>query len=68
MKSLQTNIVDHRAKLQAYIDDPAASDHLGLLPGQSAEIQDRIIQGRIAKLTREIGTFADNIRKIIGGG
>lgn len=69
VRSLQTNIAEHEAKLAAYIDDPFAFDNLGYLANApTPQIQQSIIQGRIRHLETEISTFADNIRKITGGG
>jgi len=68
MRSLQKNIDDHVAKLNAYKADPDAYDNQGFL-GHAAtpEIRRSIINGRIRHLENEIQGFQDQIDEIRGG-
>jgi hypothetical protein len=61
--SLLDRINEHQAKLDAYRQDPYGNDEKGLLKDSSPEMRERIINGRITKLEKEIKTFKDNIEK-----
>lgn len=65
--SYQALIAKHTSKLDAYKENPRAYDNDGrLAAAESEEIQQRIIQGRISHLEKEIATFQNNINKIKG--
>jgi|GEM_PF-3259400 ribosome-associated translation inhibitor RaiA len=65
IRSLEKQIEDHQAKLAAYIADPYAQDNLGILrDAPNDELRRKIIEGRIAKLQKEIQTFSDEIEKL----
>jgi hypothetical protein len=69
VQSLQTQIESHQQKLADYIANPNAYDNLGFLRNAPTEqIRQQIIQGRVGHLEHEMATFADQIRKILGGG
>jgi hypothetical protein len=69
VQSLQTNIAEHEAKLTAYIANPDAYDNLGYLANAPSDaVRQSIIQGRVRHLKNEITAFADQIRKLTGGG
>ena len=68
VRSLQAQLQDHRAKLDAYRADPHAYDNRGYLAGaQSAAIEQQIIAGRIHSLTKEIRQYQTQIDNILGG-
>jgi hypothetical protein len=65
IKSYRDRIEEHKDKLEAYKRNPDAFDNHKLLENApSDEVRQRIIDGRIRHLEREIKTFEDNIRKI----
>ena len=65
MKSLQSNIKEHTAKLDAYKQNPDAFDSKGFLKNApSEEVRESIIQGRIKHLTQEIEGFQQQIDDI----
>ena len=68
VRSLQARLDEHQAKLDAYIADPDAYDNLGILQGETPEVRQRIIDGRVRHLQTEINTFQSDINKILGGG
>ncbi len=62
ISSLRVRIEEHRAKLEAYLRDPDAFDHKGMLSNAGTpEIRERIIKGRVEKLQREIDSFEREI-------
>ena len=66
--SYRKRIAEHQAKLDAYRRNPAGFDNKGLLKNAPNDaVRQRIIDGRIKHLEKEIGTFQENIRKIEGG-
>ncbi len=68
VRSLQQQVADHTAKLEAYQANPAAYDNLGILErAPTAEIRQSIIDGRIRHLTNEMKAFQDQIDKLLGG-
>ncbi|WP_213453181.1 hypothetical protein [Rhizomonospora bruguierae] len=70
IRSLEARVAEHQAKLEAYKADPWAYDNQGLLErAPNDEVRQRIINGRINHLEKEIGGFqkqVDNL-KIVGG-
>jgi len=69
LRSLQSQVEAHTAKLNDYMANPDAYDNQGLLArAPSPQIRQRIIDGRIRHLQTEIKTFQDQITKIQGGG
>jgi hypothetical protein len=68
IRSYEERIAQHREKLENYIKNPDAYDNQGLLKNApSPEIRQRIIDGRVKHLQKEIKTFEENIRKIREG-
>jgi hypothetical protein len=68
VQSLQTQIESHQQKLADYLANPDAYDNLGFLQNApTQQIRQQIIQGRVNHLSHEMATFADHIRKILGG-
>ncbi len=68
LRSLERRVAEHRRKLEDYRRDPDAFDNQGLLRNApTQEIRERIIQGRIRHLEREIRAFLDQIERILGG-
>ena len=56
---------EHQSKLEAYRENPDAFDNQGLLRNApTQEIRDKIIQGRIQKLEREMQKFQNEIQKL----
>ncbi|KLL09593.1 hypothetical protein BL254_23650 [Protofrankia sp. BMG5.30] len=69
IRSLQRQIEEHRAKLEAYRVDPDAFDNQGILErAPTPAIRQRIIDGRIRHLEQEISAFQKQISKILRGG
>lgn len=69
LRSLQSQVEAHTAKLDDYMASPDAYDNQGLLArAPSPQIRQRIIDGRIRHLQTEIKAFQDQITKIQGGG
>ena len=65
IRSLEEQIKEHEAKLEAYKKDPDLFDNKGYLKNApSQEVRQRIIDGRIRHLENEIKTFNKNINKI----
>jgi hypothetical protein len=65
IRSYEQRIAQHREKLENYIKNPDAYDNQGVLKNApSPEIRQRIIDGRVKHLQKEIRTFENNIRKI----
>ena len=65
--SLRSRIAEHRQKLQDYLRDPEAFDNQGVLrDAPSAEIRQKIIDGRARHLENEIGAFEKGIRDLGG--
>jgi len=54
----------HTEKLAAYIIDPDKYDNLGILKNVSKEIRQKIIQGRIKELERQIQRQRDDLNII----
>lgn len=68
VRSLQRNVEEHRAKLEAYKNNPDQFDNQGILKNApSSEIRQRIIDGRIRHLETEINTFQRQIDNLLGG-
>jgi RHS repeat-associated protein len=64
--SLEKRAAEHRAKLEAYRQNPDAFDNLGHLRNAPSEaIRTRIIEGRIKHLEQEIRNFEKQIERII---
>ena len=67
IRSLQARSAEHQAKLDAYRANPDAFDNKGILKNApSPEVRQRIIDGRIAHLEREIKAFDSQVDKIRG--
>ena len=65
IRSLEDQVSTHEKKLQSYVQNPDAFDNQGLLKNApSSEIRQRIIEGRVNHLTREIQGFRDQISKL----
>ena len=56
-------IKGHKEKLQEYKNDPLKNDNKKILEGKTKEIQEKIIDGRVKKLEKEIQKFESNIEK-----
>ncbi len=54
MNSLDKNVKDHKEKLKDYKNDPDKFDNKGVLKDASPEIREKIINGRIKELERQI--------------
>ncbi|WP_104398552.1 RHS repeat-associated core domain-containing protein [Vibrio penaeicida] len=68
IKSLNQRIDEHKEKLEAYKKDPDAFDNKGFLKNApSDEIRQRIIDGRVRHLEKEIIDFQKSIDDILGG-
>ncbi|MBC3219283.1 VENN motif pre-toxin domain-containing protein, partial [Serratia fonticola] len=68
IRSLEEQIREHEAKLDAYKKDPDAFDNKGHLKNApNDEVRQRIIDGRIRHLEHEIETFNKNINEIKNG-
>ncbi|MBO9675256.1 MAG: RHS repeat-associated core domain-containing protein [Sphingobacteriaceae bacterium] len=64
IRSLEKQIVEHTEKLEQYKADPMKFDNNGTLGNTSKELQEKIINGRVKKLEKEIQKFKDNIQKV----
>jgi hypothetical protein len=53
----QASLVAHERKLREFKADPDAHDNAGLLARSPSERREKIIQGRIRKLERQIRNF-----------
>jgi RHS repeat-associated protein len=53
-KSLQKNVVDHEKKLQEFKDNPIGKTNPALLKDKSPEVQQKVIDGRIKALEKQI--------------
>lgn len=68
VSSLSARRDEHVRKLLAYIRSPESYDNKGLLTrAPSAEVRQRIIDGRVRHLMREIEEFQSQIDRIAGG-
>ncbi|SEG68471.1 hypothetical protein SAMN02982929_03164 [Saccharopolyspora kobensis] len=66
--SYERLIKEHEDKLDAYKRDPEAFDNKGILKNApNDEVRQRIIDGRVRHLEKEINTFRENIDKIYKG-
>jgi RHS repeat-associated protein len=69
ISSLEKNIAEHEAKLNAYIEDPYAFDNQGLLRNApNDEVRQAIINGRISHLQNEIDNWrrqVDALRRLL---
>jgi RHS repeat-associated protein len=63
-KSYGDLIKEHENKLDDYINDPDAYDHLGKLQNASPEIRDKIVEGRINALEKDIKKQKNELEKI----
>ena len=63
--SYEKLIQEHKAKLQDYINNPDAYDNLGLLKNVSPEVRQKIIDGRIKALEKQIQKQIGELEKII---
>lgn len=64
IKSLEEQIAEHQTKLKDYMADPDKYDNQGWLRNApSAEIRQKIINGRINHLQKEIGTWQRKIEE-----
>nr|BFD94188.1 SCP1.201-like deaminase [Kitasatospora sp. Xyl93] len=69
IRTYEQLIAEHEQKLKEYIANPDAYDNKGFLKNApSDEVRQRIIDGRVKHLTKEIQTFKDNITKLRPGG
>jgi hypothetical protein len=69
VRSFEKRMAEHEAKLKAYHADPDAFDNPGILRNApTAEIGQRIIDGRVRHLENEISQFRKRIDEITGGG
>jgi len=67
--SYQERIAEHQKKLSDYRANPDAFDNQGLLKNApNDQIRQKIIDGRIRHLEKEIKTFQENIDKLINSG
>ncbi len=66
INSFQRLIREHQQKLEEYRNNPDAFDNKGILQGQSPEIRERIISGRIKHLETEIRGFQEQLNKLLG--
>jgi hypothetical protein len=67
IKKLRELIQEHRQKIDLYRQNPDAFDNQGLLKNApSPEIRQRIVEGRINHLEKEIQAFEKNIRDLGG--
>ena len=65
IRSLEKQIAKHKEKLESFRKDPDAHDNQRLLRNApSEEIREKIIQGRVRKLEREIEKFKGEIQKL----
>lgn len=65
--SLRKNIQEHRQKIDDYLKNPDAFDNEGLLRNvPTPEIRQKIIDGRVKHLEKEIQTFEKNIKDLGG--
>jgi hypothetical protein len=64
IRSLQGQVSKHEQKLADYKRNPDKYDNKGLLRNAPPEARQRIIQGRVRKLEREIKTFKREINKL----
>ena len=63
--SYEKLIGEHEIKLKEYMEDPFAHDNQGLLQNAPNDrIRQKIIQGRIQALQREINIYRKNIEKL----
>ncbi|PKW18648.1 putative T7SS-secreted protein [Saccharopolyspora spinosa] len=68
VESYERLIKEHEDKLDAYKHDPEAYDNKGILKNApNDEVRQRIIDGRVRHLEKEIQTFRENIDKIYKG-
>ena len=65
---MESRIAEHEQKLQEYIENPDAFDNKGFLRNADPELRQRIIDGRIKSLTKEIEKFKSEIEKLRGSG
>ena len=63
--SYEKLIQEHKAKLQDYINNPDAYDNLGLLKNVSPDVRQKIIDGRIKALEKQIQKQIGELEKII---
>jgi hypothetical protein len=69
VRNLERRLTEHREKLDAFRRNPDAFDDKGFLKNApSAEVRERIIQGRIRHLENEIANFETWIRRTMDGG
>jgi RHS repeat-associated protein len=67
ISSLENNIAEHEAKLNAYIEDPYAFDNQGLLRNApNDEVRQAIINGRINHLQHEIDNWRNQVDYLRG--
>jgi RHS repeat-associated protein len=62
-QSLEKQISEHEIKLDEYKKDPSKYDNKDRLKDATPENKQKIYEGRIQKLEKEIGKFKDNINK-----
>ena len=69
VSSYQKRVAEHQKKLADYRANPDAFDNKGLLKNAPSEqIRQRIIEGRVRHLEKEIQTFQENIDKVLSSG
>jgi len=67
MRRERERIHEHRQKINQYRQNPEGFDNKGVLKNApSPEIRQRIIEGRIKHLEKEIQAFEKNIRDLGG--
>lgn len=64
IRSLTKNIEEHTQKLEDYKSNPDAFDNKGFLKNASPEIREKIIDGRIRHLEREIKEFKSQLQAL----
>jgi hypothetical protein len=64
IRSLENRVAEHEQKLADYKSNPDKYDNKGLLKNASPKTRQKIIQGRVRKLEREIRTFQQEITKL----
>ncbi len=66
IRQAEMNIEEHTQKIQKYLQNPDANDNLGFLAnaGDDAALRQKIIDGRIKHLNREIETWRREITRL----
>jgi hypothetical protein len=64
LKKFEKLIAEYKQKLADYIKDPDKFDNLGKLKNVTKELKDKIINGRIKELTRQIEKQTGELEKV----